>query len=58
LGDVIIEFNGKPLTDLYDLPRLLSEDVAGKKTTLTVIRGEKLLDLTITPTAREVENDD
>jgi S1-C subfamily serine protease len=58
MGDVIIAFNGKPVTDFYDLPRLLSEDVAGKKTTLTVIRGEKLLDLTITPTAREVENDD
>ena len=58
MGDVIVAFNGKPVTDFYDLPRLLSEDVAGKKTTLTIIREEKLLELTITPTAREGENDE
>ena len=58
MGDVIVAFNGKPVTDFYDLPRLLSEDVAGKKTTLTVIRGEKLLELTITPTAKEEGNND
>ena len=33
MGDVIVTFNGKPVGDFYDLPRLLSEDVAGKKTT-------------------------
>ena len=58
MGDVVIAFNGKSVADFYDLPRLLSEDVAGKTTTLTIIRGEKLLELTITPTAKEVENDD
>ena len=58
MGDVIVTFNGKPVTDFYDLPRLLSEDVAGKKTTLTIIREEKLMELTITPTAKEVENDE
>jgi S1-C subfamily serine protease len=58
MGDVIVAFNGKPVADFYDLPRLLSEDVAGKKTTLTIIREEKLLELTITPTAREGENDE
>ena len=58
MGDVIVAFNGKPVTDFYDLPRLLSEDVAGKKTTLTVIRGEKLLELTITPAVKEGDSDD
>jgi S1-C subfamily serine protease len=58
MGDVIVAFNGKPVTDFYDLPRLLTEDVAGKKTQLTVIRGEKLQELTITPTEREGENDE
>jgi S1-C subfamily serine protease len=58
MGDVIVAFNGKPVGDFYDLPRLLSEDVAGKKTTLTVIRGEKLLELTITPATKEEENDE
>ena len=58
MGDVIITFNGKPVTDFYDLPRLLSEDIAGKKTTLTVIREEKLQELTITPATKESENDE
>ena len=57
MGDVILSFNGKPVTDFYDLPRLLSEDVAGKKTTLNIIRGEKIVELTIIPVAKEVEND-
>lgn len=58
MGDVIVSFNGKPVRDFYDLPRLLSEDVADKQTSLTVIRGEKLLELTITPTVRAGENDE
>jgi S1-C subfamily serine protease len=58
MGDVIVAFNRKPVTDFYDLPRLLVEDVAGKKTKLTIIRGEKLQELTITPTEREGENDE
>ena len=58
MGDVIIAFNGKPVTDFYDLPRLLSEDVADKKTTLTVIREEKLQEFNITPAAKETEEND
>ena len=57
MGDVIVGFNGKTVTDFYDLPRRLAEDVIGKETKLTIIRGEKLLELTITPTAAG-ENDE
>jgi S1-C subfamily serine protease len=55
MGDVLIEFNGKPVTDFYDLPRLLTEDVIGKETKATIIRREKLLEATITPTAHRDE---
>ena len=58
MGDVIVGFNGKPVTDFYDLPRLLVEDVAGKQTKLTVIREDKLLELTITPVEKDGENDE
>lgn len=58
MGDVLVDFNGKPIKDFYDLPRLLSEDVAGKKATLTIIREEKLLKLAITPTTKEEGNDE
>ena len=57
MGDVIVGFNGKAVTDFYDLPRRLAEDVIGKETKLAIIRGEKLLELTITPTAAG-ENDE
>src|SRR4030043_930813 len=50
MGDVIVGFNGKPVTSFYDLPRLLAEDVIGKETMLTIIRREKLLELNVHPT--------
>lgn len=58
MGDVIVSFNGKSVTDFYDLPRLLADDVADKKTTLTIIRKEQLTELEITPTIREDEVDE
>ena len=57
MGDVLVKFNGKPVTDFYDLPRLLAEDVIGKETKLTIIRRETLLEATITPTVHGGEED-
>jgi serine protease Do len=57
MGDVLVKFNGKPVTDFYDLPRLLSEDVVGKETKLTIIRRESLIETTIVPTAHGGEED-
>jgi serine protease Do len=58
MGDVIIAFNGKPVTDFYDLPRILADDIIGKETEISILREEKLMTLTITPTAAEGENDE
>jgi S1-C subfamily serine protease len=58
MGDVIVKFNEKPVTDFYDLPRLLAEDVADKPTQVTVIRSGRLIDLTIVPVAKESEYND
>jgi serine protease Do len=58
MGDVIVQFNGKPVTSFYDLPRLLAEDVAGKETKLTIIRREHMVELAITPTASRGEDND
>lgn len=58
MGDVIIRFDQKPVTTFYDLPRLLSEELIGKKTMITILRGEKTVDLTITPTEAEAEDND
>ena len=57
MGDVLVKFNGKPITEFYDLPRLLSEDVIDKETKLTIIRRESLIEVTITPTAHGGEED-
>jgi serine protease Do len=57
MGDVIVEFNGKPVTNFYDLPRLLAEDVIGKETKLRIIRRENLIELTIIPTIHEGEEE-
>jgi serine protease Do len=57
MGDVLVRFNGKPVTDFYDLPRLLSEDVIGKETKVTIIRRENLIETTIVPTYHGGEQD-
>jgi len=57
MGDVLVKFNNKPVIDFYDLPRLLAEDVVGKETKLTIIRREKLLEGTITPTTNGGEEE-
>lgn len=57
MGDVLVKFNGKPVTEFYDLPRLLSEDVVGKEAKVTLIRRETLLETTITPTSHGGEQD-
>jgi S1-C subfamily serine protease len=58
MGDVIVKFNGKPVTDFYDLPALLTDEVIEKETEISILRGEKLATLTITPKEVEDENDD
>ncbi len=57
MGDVLIKFNGKPITEFYDLPRLLDQDVIDKETTLTIIRKESLIETSIIPTVRGGEED-
>jgi len=57
MGDVIVKFNDKPVTEFYDLPRLLGEDVIDKETKIAIIRRETLLETTITPTAHGGEED-
>jgi S1-C subfamily serine protease len=56
MGDVIVGFNGETVTNFYDLPRLLAEDVIGKETKLTIIRRERLLELNVTPIEHGGEN--
>ena len=48
-GDIIIEFNGHPIHEMNDLPRLVADTAPGAKATVKVLREgkEKTLNLTI-----------
>ena len=50
IGDIIVRFDDEPITKLHDLRRqLLKQDAIGKSVKLAIIRGEKKIDLSITP---------
>jgi S1-C subfamily serine protease len=50
IGDIIVKFDNEPITNMHDLRRqLLKQDVIGKSVKLAIIRGEKKIELTITP---------
>jgi S1-C subfamily serine protease len=48
-GDIIIGFDGQPVSGIDDLHKLLTEEKVGVKTTLTVIRHTEKLNLPIIP---------
>jgi S1-C subfamily serine protease len=39
VGDIIVEFEGKPVSTVDTLHKYLNEEVVGKKTSLSVLRG-------------------
>jgi len=49
IGDVILKMGGKPAGSMYDLHRMLDEQVIGKSTNLTVLRGGVPTELKVTP---------
>jgi serine protease Do len=57
MGDVLLQFNGKPVTSHFELRKLLSEDVIGKSVKLSILRGEKVVELRITPKDEEQQEE-
>ena len=51
-GDLIVQFGGHPVTEVDDLPRLLTEQQIGVPILLTVLRRSEKLQLPITPEER------
>jgi len=45
-GDVVIEFNGRPVNAMRDLPRIVAETKIGKQVTVKVLRKGKEMTLT------------
>jgi serine protease Do len=54
-GDIIIEFNGHPIHEMNELPRLVADTAPGSKATVKVLRSgrEKTLKLTIVELTEE-----
>jgi S1-C subfamily serine protease len=52
-GDLIVGFEGKPIAGMDDLHRLLTEEQAGKESTLIVVRGSERLALPVKPVLRK-----
>ncbi len=48
-GDMIVGFDGQPITGIDDLHKILTEEKVGVKTTLTIIRRTEKLNLGIIP---------
>ncbi len=53
IGDVIIKLDGKPVETLVDLRAILDDKAIGRRVNISVLRGEKPTELTITPTEAE-----
>jgi S1-C subfamily serine protease len=53
LGDVLLGFGGNTVGGLRDLTRLLTQDAVGKTVKLQLLRGGKLEELSITPSAAQ-----
>lgn len=49
VGDIVVRLDSKPVRNYYDLRRILTSKIIGKETSLSILRGEKLTELLITP---------
>jgi S1-C subfamily serine protease len=49
IGDVIVKFDKEPVASMHDLYRQLTQDSIGNPVDLSILRGEKLTKLTLTP---------
>jgi len=55
VGDIFVTFAKSPITGHNDLHRLLTKDIIGKPIEITILRAEKLVKLTVTPTENETQ---
>ena len=49
VGDIIVEFEGKPVATVDNLHKYLNEEVIGKKTSLGILRGGRKQMITVIP---------
>jgi len=47
VGDIILDFDGKPIADMHELPRLAAVTPVGKKAVVKVLRNGKIIEKTV-----------
>ena len=47
--DLIVELDQRPIERVDDVQRLMGDEAIGRRLTVRVLRGEKLLDLELSP---------
>ena len=52
-GDLLVELDGRPVTGIGDLQRLLAADQIGRPSPVTLVREGRVLTVEITPVALE-----
>jgi S1-C subfamily serine protease len=52
-GDIVVGFGGMPISGIDDLHRLLTQERFGERVSLRVLRGGRVLDLTVVPAEAE-----
>ena len=52
-GDVILRYDGKAISSVDDLHRILTEEEVGQRRTVSVLRGAEILEKTIVPSMAE-----
>jgi S1-C subfamily serine protease len=49
IGDIILRLGTEPIGSVYDLHKALGKDLIGRPSKLTILRGERILELSVTP---------
>jgi S1-C subfamily serine protease len=53
IGDILLKLGGEPVADLFELHNRLTDRVIGTALSMSVLRGEKLTELKVTPSEAE-----
>ena len=56
-GDIILEFDGKEITEMKELPKIVAQTVVGKKVSVKIWRNQKEITKTITLGRLETSED-
>lgn len=50
VGDILVSFNKTSVTNHHEIYRLLTKNVIGQSVEIGILRAERFIELTITPT--------